>query len=386
MALFLVRYGELALKGKNRGQFERQLHRNLAGALDDLAATVFRHHGRFTVYCQDEQQRVVSERLRRVFGLISFSPVYEADLELEAIKARAVEIAAHLPADKRTFKVTARRSNKKFPHSSPELNQILGAHLLERLQGLAVRMVDPSFTLAVEIGYEKAYLYLERIPGPGGLPVGITGRSLLLLSGGIDSPVAGWLAMKRGLSLEALHCHSFPYTGKGAQEKAVALCRKLTLYGRKVPLHQIGVTKIQEALRKNCPEELGIILLRRMMLRLGGIIGQERNLQALVTGESLGQVASQTLESIDVISRAVPMLILRPLIGFDKLEIIDLATKIDTYETSILPYEDCCTLFRPGSPVTKPKLAVVEQYEAKLEMDSLLQEALETLETEIISC
>jgi tRNA uracil 4-sulfurtransferase len=384
MATILVRYGEIALKGKNRGQFEQQLHRNLKGALQDLDATVTRHHGRFSVHCPDSSLEESLIRLGRIFGLVSFSPVCETTLEIEAIKEAAAGMVQKLPAGDQTFKIKARRSNKDFPYNSPELNQILGAHLLQSYPELKVKIDDPSFTLEVEIGYQKTFLYLERIPGPGGLPVGSSGRALLLLSGGIDSPAAGWLAMKRGLSLEAVHFHSFPYTSRRSQEKAVDLCRKLALYGYKIPLHQVSVTKIQEALRKNCPEELGVILLRRMMMRLAEKLCRVRVLKALVTGENLGQVASQTLESIDTISKATQMLILRPLIGFDKLEISELAIKIDTYETSILPYEDCCTLFVPASPVTRPKLGVVEKYEQNIDLDDLVEEALKTLETEII--
>ena len=384
MATILVRYGEIALKGKNRGQFEQQLQRNLKGALQDLEATVIRHHGRFSVNCPDAALQQATMLLSRIFGLVSFSPVYETALDIEAIKETAAGIVKELPAGKKTFKIMARRSNKEFPYSSPELNQILGAHLLQCFPDLTVKLDDPLFALEVEIGYQKTYLYLERIPGPGGLPVGSSGRALLLLSGGIDSPAAGWLGLKRGLSFEAVHFHSFPFTSKRSQEKAVDLCRKLVLYGHKIPLHQISVTKIQEALRKNCPEELGVILLRRMMLRLAEKLCDERGLKALVTGENLGQVASQTLDSIDVISKATRMLILRPLISFDKLEITAIAEKIDTYETSILPYEDCCTLFVPTSPVIKPKLAVIERYEQNLDLDYLLEEAMKTLETQII--
>jgi tRNA uracil 4-sulfurtransferase len=384
MATILARYGEIALKGKNRGLFEQQLQRNLKGALQDFSVSVIRHHGRFTLYCADENLPQVLERLRRIFGLVSFSPVYETELNFEEIKKIALSIVNNFDSHKITFKILARRSNKHFPYTSPEINQLIGTHLLQNFPELKVSLNNPEVTLFVEIGYEKAFLYLERIAGPGGLPVGITGRSLLLLSGGIDSPVAGWLALKRGLYLEAVHFHSFPYTGKKSIEKVRELCRKLALYGHKIPLHQIRVTKIQEELHRACPEELGIILLRRMMLRLAERLSTQRAVNTLITGENLGQVASQTLESIDVIDRATDKLILRPLIGFDKLEITDLAVKIDTYETSILPYDDCCTLFVPSSPVTKPKLAVVEKFEAQVDLELLLDEAFATLETKII--
>jgi tRNA uracil 4-sulfurtransferase len=383
-AKILVRYGEIALKGKNRGQFEQQLQRNMKGALKDCSASVVRMHGRYMVSGPEDQEDLIVDRLSKVFGIVSVSPVREAALELDQIKALASEIVAGLPPGQNSFKVASRRANKDFPYASPELNSMLGAHLLQAFPQLQVDLHNPSFKLSVEIGFDKAFIYLDRIAGPGGLPGGITGRSLLLLSGGIDSPVAGWQAMKRGLTVEAVHFHSYPFTGKRSQEKTVDLCRKLAEYSGKVPLHMISVTAIQEELRRQCPPELAIILLRRMMLRLAGRISELRELHALVTGENLGQVASQTLESISVIAKASEMLILRPLVGMDKSEIIEIARKIDTYETSILPYEDCCTLFLPKNPVTRPKLAVIEKFEEKLNIEELLTGAAVSLETIIV--
>jgi len=383
-AKILIRYGEIALKGKNRGQFEQQLHRNLKAAVQDYSGDVTRLYGRFMVTGPEENLGMMLEGLRKVFGVVSISSVRETNLDLEQIKNLAADIVAGLPSRQKSFKVETSRSNKKFPYTSPEINQLLGSHLQELFPDLIVDLKQPSFKLSIEIGFDKAFLYLDRLAGPGGLPVGITGRSLLLLSGGIDSPVAGWLAMKRGLAVEALHFHSFPFTSKHSQEKAADLCRKLTLYGGKIPLHMISVTAIQKELRSQCPEELGIILLRRMMFRLAGLLGEKRRLQALVTGDSLGQVASQTLESLTVITAATEMLVLRPLVGLDKREIIDMAIAIDTYDTSILPYEDCCTVFLPKHPVTKPKLEVVERFEAGLDIGGMLEEAIDSLETIIM--
>ncbi len=380
----LVRYGEIALKGKNRGQFEQQLHRNLKAAIRDCPAEVVRLYGRFMVTGPEEKLEIMLERLRKVFGVVSISSVRETELDLDQIKDLAANIVASLPSGENTFKVETRRSNKIFPYTSPQINQMLGTHLQELFPDLIVDLKQPSFILSIEIGYGKAFIYLDRLAGPGGLPVGISGRSLLLLSGGIDSPVAGWLAMKRGLAVEALHFHSFPFTSKHSQEKAVDLCRKLTAYGSKIPLHFISVTAIQKELRAQCPEELGIILLRRMMFRLADLLSKQRKLKALVTGESLGQVASQTLESLTVITASTNMLVLRPLIGLDKREIIDLAIAIDTYDTSILPYEDCCTVFLPKNPVTKPKLETVERFEARLDIGSMMEEAINSLETTIV--
>ena len=261
---------------------------------------------------------------------------------------------------------------------------MVGTLILENFPHLTVDLHNPGFDLTLEIGYNQAYIYMEQRPGPGGLPVGITGKALLLLSGGIDSPVAGWLSMKRGLSIEALHFHSFPFTSKHSQEKTADLCRRLANYSHKIVLHMISLTEIQKKLRQDCPAELGIILLRRMMLRLAKCLAEERKLQALITGDNLGQVASQTLESITVVSQVTDMLILRPLVGFDKAEIIKLAIDIDTYDLSVLPYEDCCTVFLPKNPVTKPKLSVVKRYEELLPLEAMLAEAYETLDTTIV--
>ncbi len=383
-AKILVRYGEIALKGKNRGQFEQQLLRNLKAAVSYYGGKVERMHGRFMVTGPGQNSDKLIDNLSRVFGVVSVSPVRESALDLEEIKMLASEMAGSIPAGRNSFKIETRRSNKKFPYKSPEISELLGAHLLRLNPALTVNLKQPDFKLSVEIGFSKAYLYLDRVAGPGGLPVGISGRSLLLLSGGIDSPVAGWLAMKRGLFMEALHFHSFPFTSRRSQEKAADLCRRLALYSSKIPLHMISVTAIQKEINANCPEDLAIILLRRMMYRLAEKLSSIRELQALVTGESLGQVASQTLESINVIGQATEMLVLRPLVGLDKREIIDIAVKIDSYETSILPYEDCCTIFQPKSPVTKPKAEIIENHEKSLDIKGLLNEAFESLETTII--
>ena len=383
-AKFLVRYGEIALKGRNRGEFEQQLHRNLKGAVEDYSAEVERMHGRFMVSGPEANRAGMLENLSRVFGVVSLSSTWEAKLDFEIIKIRAAEIFGQPSAANTSFKVASRRANKKFPYTSPEINQLLGGHLLEKQPGLKVDLHNPDIILNVEIGYKSAYLYLDKIAGPGGLPVGITGKSLLLLSGGIDSPVAGWLAMKRGLSLEAVHFHSFPYTSRHSSDKALELCKKLARYGGKIPLHMINVAEIQKTLRLECPPEMGIILLRRMMYRLAQLVCEKRHLQALVTGENLGQVASQTLESIEVISKATDMLVLRPLVSFDKIEIVSIARDIDSFDISVLPYEDCCTIFLPKSPVTKPKLEVVENFEKRLDISTMLDQALQTAELHVV--
>lgn len=383
-AKILIRYGEIALKGKNRRYFETALMQNLKRAVRDLPVAVHRIQGRFMATAPEDVQSAAMGRLGKVFGIVSLSLVTPAALEMEAIKTAAVELTRTLPEHMNTFKIETRRPNKRFPLTSPEINRELGAHLLQQLPHLTVDVHRPAFQLFIEISTGDAYLYHDSIRGPGGLPLGVTGKSMLLLSGGIDSPVAGWMAMKRGLTVEALHFHSYPFTSTRSQEKAVDLCRAIARYGDPVILHMISLAAIQKEIRTKCPEELGIILLRRMMVRIAEIVSVSRGLKALVTGESLGQVASQTLESMDVISAVTRMLILRPLLTMDKHEIITRAIEIDTYPISIRPFEDCCTLFVPSHPVTRPTAPRVEKAEAALEIEKLCQEALESLETQVI--
>ncbi len=383
-ATFLIRYGEIALKGKNRSFFERTLFNNLKSALKGLDTRVFRMHGRFLVTGPAAEEEEITGRLSRVFGVVSVSIVTTAPLDLEAIKEKALELVESRPLPGDSFKVEARRSNKSFPLTSPELNRIIGAAILETHPRLKVDLHDPSFRVFIEVGSKEAYLYHDRVAGPGGLPVGVTGRALLLLSGGIDSPVAGWMAMKRGLSLEALHFHSYPFTGQRSREKVIDLCRNLSLSGGKIRLHLVSVTDIQKEIHTRCPSELGIILLRRMMIRIAEELSRRRGLQALVTGESLGQVASQTLESMMVIDSVTSMLILRPLLGMDKHDIITLAEKTGTYEISIRPYEDCCTLFLPRHPATRPRMEKVVGAEAALDITGLTAAALDSVEAVLI--
>jgi len=381
----LVRYGEIALKGRNRNVFEQQLQQNLKGALSMVEETaVERLHGRLLVTGPQEKHDQMLSRLKRVFGVVSLSSVQRTPLELDKIKAGVGElVAAALPGNK-SFKVDSRRSNKDFPYTSPQLNSEIGAFLQQTYPDLEVDLHNPGFTLFLEIGYEEAFIYLDRVAGPGGLPVGVSGKALLLLSGGIDSPVAGWLALKRGLELEALHFHSFPFTGQRSLQKAEDLCRRLALFGRRVPLHEINVAAIQKEIKDKCPQQLAITLLRRMMFRLAEALSVERGLGALVTGESLGQVASQTMESLQAIDASTGMLVLRPLITMDKLEIIARSEEIGTYDISIRPFEDCCTLFVPQNPATKPKMAALLKAESELEIDTLVREGLESLKSRVI--
>lgn len=382
---YMIRYGEIGLKGKNRPAFERRLMDNIYRALRklELPCRVQRVYGRILVESEAEPARVV-DILSKVFGVVGVCPALRLPLEEQAINEGALaamqDAATRVPLPAGaalTFKVQARRSNKQFPLTSPELNGLVGGYLLEHFPGLQVDVHAPMIKVQVEIRESNAFVYAADIPGVGGLPVGVSGKALLLLSGGIDSPVAGWMAMKRGIEIEAVHFYSFPFTGEKSLEKVRDLCRILTNYTARVKIHIVHFTDIQKEIQKNCPEELRITLMRRMMFRLAARIAHKQGALALVTGESVGQVASQTLESMRVINQVIDIPVLRPVVGMDKLEIVDRAQAIGTYETSILPYEDCCTLFLPKHPATRPRLEQVLDAEQMLDIDSLLTGALE---------
>lgn len=374
----LVRYGEIGLKGMNRRYFEDLLVRRVKQSLEGLGPRpVNRIHGRLLVETRDDAAEIM-DRLCRVFGIVSISPAIRTPLELSCMQEAALSVMAEAwqgPGE--TFKVQARRANKAFPHDSLELNHLIGGYLLSRLPGLRVDVHHPGHTLYVEVREKEAYVYTRVVPGPGGLPVGSSGRAVLLLSGGIDSPVAGWMAMKRGLELEAIHFYSFPFTGEKSREKVIDLCRVLARYGGRLRLRVAFFTEAQRAIQLTCPEELRVTVMRRLMFRIAQRTAERLGALALVTGESLGQVASQTLESIAVIQAATSLPVLRPLIGMDKTEIVELARKIGTYEISIRPYEDCCALFVPRHPRTRPRREQVEEAERSMDMEALVEEALE---------
>ncbi|BAS27563.1 tRNA uracil 4-sulfurtransferase ThiI [Limnochorda pilosa] len=379
--LILVRYGEIGLKGENRPHFEHRLAANLRRALEDLPdARVERGYGRLFVdpACRTDEALA---RLRRVFGVVGLHPSVETPLETEAILDAALRLVRGERRPAR-FKVEARRSNKAFPLDSIELNRKVGAHLLEHLDGLSVDLRHPEVRLRLEIRERHAYLYVRDVPGPGGLPVGVASPALLLLSGGIDSPVAGWYTMKRGVPLSAVHFQSPPFTSPRALQKVQDLCDVLAAWGGPVRLHTVPFTRIQTAIRKHVPPELGITVMRRMMFRIAERLAARDGLAALVTGESLGQVASQTLESLAAINDVVRLPVLRPLIGLDKSEIIDRAQAIGTYAISIRPYEDCCTLFVPAHPATHPDRLQAEAAEAALAVQALVGEAVAGTEVE----
>ena len=379
--VLLLKFGELFLKGKNKKDFENLLLNNIKAKLSSYEFKISYTLGRMVVsdYDIDDEWAIVEE-LKTVFGLIGISKAVEIDTSEENIFSYASTISLS-----GTFRVNAKRADKKFPLSSMELERKLGEVILTHNENLKVDLHNPEHIVYVEIRFNnKTYIYYETIKFAGGLPLGSAGKALLLLSGGIDSPVAGYLMAKRGLKLEAVHFHSYPYTSEQAKEKVIELGRKLTKYCDEIKLHIVSFTKVQEQIHMNCDSEYMITIMRRIMMRVAEKICKENDLGAIITGESLGQVASQTMPSINVTNSVVSLPVFRPLIAFDKEDIIEIAKEIDTYDTSILPYEDCCTVFLPKYPVIKPTIRRAEYNEKFLNVDALVDEAIATKEEIIL--
>lgn len=380
--VIIVRYCEIHLKGKNRGYFEQVFMNNLEKALTGIRHEIRRPSGRYVVENFDaERADEICERLRKVFGVHTLSVGVKVEADLDAIFAQILEISP----DEGTFKIETNRADKHFPLDSMEINRELGGRLLGKKPQLQVDVKTPQTVLHVDIRENGTALVFEGIvKGAGGMPVGTAGKGMLLLSGGIDSPVAGYMIAKRGMRLEGLHFHSYPYTNMQAREKVEELARILSGYTGGMTLHIVSVTHIQEEIHKKCPEEMMITLLRRFMMRIAERLSKETGAQCIVTGESLGQVASQTIEGMTSSNDVVKdMPVLRPLIGFDKTEIIEKARMIGTYETSVLPYEDCCTVFLPKHPLIKPDLQKVRKAEAVLDVEGLIEEAFASAETAV---
>ena len=378
--VIIIRYSEIFLKKKNRGFFERAFENNIQRALNGLQYNLIKQSGRYLVrdFYEEEADEFV-ELLKKVFGVHTLSVAYETSSDLDSI----AEIAIAISRTSGTFKVESHRGDKKYPLTSIEISREIGARLLENAKGaLKVDVHAPSFTVRVDIRENgKALVFSEFIEGANGMPVGTAGKGLLLLSGGIDSPVAGHMMAKRGMTVDCLHFHSYPYTNLQAKEKVVELAKILSQYTCGTKLCTVSVTHIQEAIHEKCKPELMITLLRRFMYRIAERHAKRIGAQCLITGESLGQVASQTIEGMTSSNSVMEELpVLRPLVGFDKNEIIDRAVKMGTYETSILPYEDCCTVFLPDFPAIRPKLQEILREEAKLDVEGLIQEAFSSLE------
>ncbi len=383
--IILVRYGEIILKGLNRPVFEDKLIGNIKSAVLKAGnARVFKSQGRIYIepLVEEYDFDYVLEKITKIFGVVSVSPVWKIDTDYEQIKGTALKVATELKENGcKTFKIETKRGNKNFPMQSPEISADVGGFILENIPGLTVDVKNPDFTIYLEVR-ESSYVYSKIIKAHGGMPIGSNGKAMLLLSGGIDSPVAGWMMGKRGVEIEAVHFYSYPYTSERAKQKVVDLAQILSGYCGKLRLHVVPFTEIQLAINDNCPEDQLTIIMRRIMMKIAEIIARKTDSMALITGESMGQVASQTMQSLYCTDSAVNMPVFRPLIGMDKVEVIDIARKIDTFETSIQPYEDCCTVFVAKHPQTKPKLEKIMKSEQAVDFEPMIQKAVE--DTEVI--
>ena len=384
----LIRYGELSLKGKNQKQFLKTLARNIKHQIKldtGVSCEVSDIRGRVVIPLEGKEPEFFYPSIDRVFGISSYSPVVSTELDEEAIINAAIEEIKKHQRENLKFRVTVKRANKRFPVRSMDMQLKVAQRILDEMPGLEGNLTDYDVDLNIDIRFDQAYVYITKRKGLGGLPLGTGGRAVALLSGGIDSPVAMWSIMRRGVVVEAIHFHSYPYTSQQAEDKVLSLAEKVGKYGGHVIVHLVPFTRIQEAIGMNCFEKLRITLMRRIMLRIAEQIAEIRNAKAIVTGDDLGQVASQTIESIYAINEVTTMPILRPLIALDKLEIMETAQKIDTYDISILPYEDCCTVFVPKEPATKPHVDDCKRNEAKIpDLDGLIRDAIE--KTEPVVC
>ncbi|OSH26520.1 thiamine biosynthesis protein ThiI [Enterococcus faecalis] len=382
----MVRYGELSTKGKNRKTFIMQLAQNVKRALADFPALkIHADRDRMHILLNGEDSEEVIPKLSKVFGIQNFSPSIRIEKEMPAIRAMVQEVVREVYTPGKTFKITAKRSDHSFELDSNGLNQELGGAVIEAIPEIQVQMKKPDINLRIEIRKDAAYLSYETIRGAGGLPVGTSGRGMLMLSGGIDSPVAGYLAMKRGVEVEAVHFASPPYTSEQALQKAKDLAEKLVPYVGTIQFIEVPFTEIQEEIKRVVPQGYLMTITRRLMLRLTDAIREMRKGLVIINGESLGQVASQTLQSMVAINEVTSTPIIRPVVSMDKTEIIEIAEKIDTFELAIQPFEDCCTIFAPPQPKTRPRLDKAQDYEARLDLEGLMARALEGLKITEIS-
>ena len=389
---FLIKYAEIGVKGKNRYLFEDALVQQIKYALKRCEGefTVRKTQGRIYVDAQSEFDfDETVENLKTVFGISGICPVvYVEDEGFEKLGKTIVNYVDEVyPDKKKSFKVVARRARKNYPLDTMELNREVGAVILDAFPEMTVDVHNPDIYIYVEIR-EKIYIYSEIIPGPGGMPVGTNGKAMLLLSGGIDSPVAGYMISKRGVKIDAVYFHAPPYTSERAKQKVVDLARLVSRYSGPVYLHIVNFTDIQLAIYEKCPHDELTIIMRRYMMKIAEHIARETECLGLITGESIGQVASQTMHSLYATNEVCTMPVYRPCIGLDKQEIVEISEKINTYETSILPYEDCCTIFVAKHPVTKPNLEYIKRHEENLKdvIDGLMEEALNTKELLIVRC
>ncbi|MBP3431697.1 MAG: tRNA 4-thiouridine(8) synthase ThiI [Clostridia bacterium] len=373
--VLLLKFGELFLKGRNRHEFIKLLKANILKKLRGYSCKLEETQGRLVLHSYNENlESEIIERLQQVFGLIAVMSAIEFDTSLQEIEKRVSEICFD---GVKSFRIETKRADKTFPMTSMELDKHLGGVVLDKYPNLQVDLYNPEAVLHVEVRVNgKTYLYNQLHQCAGGLPLGSGGKALLLLSGGIDSPVAGYLMSKRGLRLEAVHFHSYPYTSVQAKEKVIELAKEISVYCDEIKLHIVSFTEIQEQIHRNCDEEYMITIMRRIMMRIAERLCKHNELGAIITGESLGQVASQTMQSMNVTNSVVSIPVFRPVIAYDKEDIMSVAKKIKTYETSILPYEDCCTVFLPKNPVIKPTIKRAELLEQNLDIEALVEQAV----------
>lgn len=371
--LIMIKYGELTTKKDNRKEFIKVLTKNIERLIDEKIE-IIKDNSRMFIKCEED---IVAQKLKKIFGIHGISIVYKVNNNYEEVLKKSLEI---MNKDKKTFKVITKRSDKDFNIKSMDYSRHLGGLILKN-SNYKVDVHNPEITLNIEIRKEGTYIYTDEIKGPGGYPVGVQGKGLLMLSGGIDSPVAGYLAMKRGVNLEAIYFDSPPHTSIEAKNKVKKLSEILNEYSGKIKLHVVPFTKIQEEIYKKCPDNYMITIMRRMMYRIAEKYAKIINAKIIINGESIGQVASQTLESMACINSVTNMPIIRPVATYDKLEIIEIAKKINTYETSILPFEDCCTIFVPKHPVIKPEIEKAIEYEKNIKYEELIDECLDNIKT-----
>lgn len=379
--ILCVSFGEIALKGQNRYYFENRLIRNIKNILNEVGENkVYKEQSKIYIEIENDYIDEAIRKLRRIFGIVNISPCYRIEKDIDAIMKNSLKILeeARKIKDIKTFKVDVNRADKKFEPNSVELAKEVGAYILRNSEGFTVDVHNPDTYVYVDIR-NNCYIYTDKIKAYGGLPVGTNGKGLLLLSGGIDSPVAGFLIAKRGVEINAVHYHSYPFTSERSEEKVKTLAKILTRYCGRIKLFSVNILEIQKEINAKCPEDEMTIISRRFMMRIAEKIALKEEIDALITGESLGQVASQTIKGINVTNSSVNMPVLRPLIGMDKAEITEISKDIGTYETSILPFEDCCTVFLPKHPVTRPKLEDIEESEKALDVERLIDEAIEKM-------
>ncbi|MCI9060987.1 MULTISPECIES: tRNA uracil 4-sulfurtransferase ThiI [Romboutsia] len=385
--ILIVKYGEIGVKGKNRYIFENKLIKNVKNILKPIGKfNVYKEYGRIYVDLDGYDYEEIVEEVRKVFGIVGVCPAVRAEKDYNLLKELALKMLEEkIDQGYKSFKVDSRRGDKDFKLTSQEMSLDIGGYLVSQVKDkIAVDVRNPEVKIHCELRQNHVMVYSDTILGYGGLPLGTNGRAMSLLSGGIDSPVASWMVAKRGMELECIHFHSYPFTSEKSQEKVRDLAQILSKYCGRVRLHKVNMLEIQKAIGLNCKDEEMTIISRRFMMRIAQQVAESRRCDALVTGESIGQVASQTIQGLTCTNASVSMPVFRPLIAMDKTEIIDIAQKIGTFETSILPEEDCCTVFSPKKPVTKPKLDRIERSENALDVEKLIQDAIDNIEVEDI--